>query len=274
MVTRAFWSVAAFCLLGAAVVLTLAAQLEVVTLPDDVLASVMGAVVCLSVLIFAVSKTTVYKRAGFWRETLRPFLFTLGMAGLGCSVATLFIVDLHAEREAELAAKSVLIMASVLLALLVIFGRAWRLRDLLWVFPLLAVMGLFLLLLAGRVSTAHPEGYRAETTVILSDGTQRVSTIQEGESYHEWSQTTPRARGPYPLGPVMPPGVTMRRAAGLPWVLVAIGVGVVFVLMRSARGAGGWRPDRRSGSTFPLWDRQGSTGGRKCGPGRRHNHFT
>lgn len=59
--------------------------------------TVAGCVIVFSALVFFAQKLTVWKRKGFWLETLCPFLLSLSMIGLGCAIAHLTIMSPRGE---------------------------------------------------------------------------------------------------------------------------------------------------------------------------------
>ena len=82
-VTRMFWSVVAFILMGGGILTTLIAALSRGMNYHDMTATVVGATACAAAMLFALRKTTPFKRPGFWRETLRPALISLAVFGIG-----------------------------------------------------------------------------------------------------------------------------------------------------------------------------------------------
>ncbi len=56
------------------------------------LETVCGNIAVFSALVFFAQKLTVWKRVGFWRETLCPLLLSMSMAGLGCAIAHVVIM--------------------------------------------------------------------------------------------------------------------------------------------------------------------------------------
>ena len=78
-VTRAFWSVASFVLMGGTIVGFLVPLIARNVEYHDVTAAIMGCIASASLMIFALRKTTMFKRDGFWRETLRPLMISAMM---------------------------------------------------------------------------------------------------------------------------------------------------------------------------------------------------
>jgi hypothetical protein len=98
--TRAFWSVAAFMLMGGAIVLFVLPLVAANPCHESVTGSIIGCVACASMMIFALRKTTSFKRDGFWRETLRPFLLSVMLFGIGATITGIArLPDAHAGRR-------------------------------------------------------------------------------------------------------------------------------------------------------------------------------
>jgi len=84
-VTRAFWGLITFVLMGGMIV-TFLMSLVGQFAPHDITAALIVCTSCAALLIFALSKITLLKRDGFWRETVRPFLISLALAGIGGTI--------------------------------------------------------------------------------------------------------------------------------------------------------------------------------------------
>ena len=82
-VARMFWSVVAFILMGGGILTTLIAALSRGMNYHDMTATVVGATACAAAMLFALRKTTPFKRPGFWRETFRPLLISIALFGIG-----------------------------------------------------------------------------------------------------------------------------------------------------------------------------------------------
>ncbi len=80
---RGFWSLAAFGLMGGVIVTFLVALLTRDLHIEHRTGAILGCVACGAFMLFALRKTTAVKRDGFWRETLRPFLLSLFLFGVG-----------------------------------------------------------------------------------------------------------------------------------------------------------------------------------------------
>ncbi|GMU37726.1 MAG: serine/threonine protein kinase [Phycisphaerae bacterium] len=82
---RAFWSIVAFTLLIGVVVsvVALAVMGRTMTTPQAPIIALIG---CAMGSLFALSKTTVRRRVGFWRETMRPFLLAGTATAIGAAI--------------------------------------------------------------------------------------------------------------------------------------------------------------------------------------------
>lgn len=81
--TRAFWGFVSFGLMGGAIVTFLYTLIAAPQNPHEMTLAVILCCACASFMIFALRKTGPMKREGFWRETLRPFLISLSLFGIG-----------------------------------------------------------------------------------------------------------------------------------------------------------------------------------------------
>ncbi len=84
-VTRAFWGLITFVLMGG-VIVTFLMSLVGSFKYHEVTAALIVCTACAAMLIFTLCKTTFLKRDGFWRETVRPFLISLALAGIGATI--------------------------------------------------------------------------------------------------------------------------------------------------------------------------------------------
>ncbi len=82
-VARAFWGLLAFGLMGGAIVTFLIPLISTPQNPHDLTLSIILCTMFASFTIFTLCKTGPMKRPGFWRETLRPFLISLSLFGIG-----------------------------------------------------------------------------------------------------------------------------------------------------------------------------------------------
>jgi hypothetical protein len=94
---------------------------------DEVLAHVIASVACLSLMLFALQKLTLWKRYGFWRETLLPFLIAVFMTALGSSIAA--IATGAADDGEDLAAAVIGIIFSGIMLLCLFVMRVWPHRP-------------------------------------------------------------------------------------------------------------------------------------------------
>ena len=84
-VFRAFWGLVAFCLFGGAVA-SLVCNLVMPLEQAQRAAMLAGGIASFSLMIFAFRKTTLRKRETIWRETVRPFLISVALTGIGCFI--------------------------------------------------------------------------------------------------------------------------------------------------------------------------------------------
>ncbi|MDO8630120.1 MAG: serine/threonine-protein kinase [Phycisphaerales bacterium] len=82
---RMFWSVAAFVLMGGAIVTFLYSLIASPDNPHDMTAAVILCTGFAAFMIFALRKTTPLRRPGFWRESLRPLLISVSLFGIGAT---------------------------------------------------------------------------------------------------------------------------------------------------------------------------------------------
>ncbi|MCG3132112.1 MAG: Serine/threonine-protein kinase PknD [Phycisphaerae bacterium] len=82
---RAFWSIVAFTLLIGVVVsvVALAVMGRTMNTPQAPIIALIG---CAMGSLFALSKTTVRRRVGFWRETMRPLLLAGTATAIGAAI--------------------------------------------------------------------------------------------------------------------------------------------------------------------------------------------
>jgi len=81
--TRAVWGFVTFGLMGGAIVTFLYTLIAAPQNPHDMTLAVIMCCACASFMIFSLRKTGPMRRAGFWRETLRPFLISSSLFGIG-----------------------------------------------------------------------------------------------------------------------------------------------------------------------------------------------
>jgi hypothetical protein len=80
---RACWGIFAFLLAGGAIITGMLAAMGDFGWRGDRIGVWVGCIACVTVLIFALRKTTRFRQPGFLREWLRPFLITISLFGLG-----------------------------------------------------------------------------------------------------------------------------------------------------------------------------------------------
>jgi hypothetical protein len=127
VVTRSFWSVLAFALLAGAVIAFLSTVMleHVSSCAADQHVALTICAVCASMMVFALRKTTLRRRPGFWRETLRPFLQSLAAIGISAPIIALGIEPWPFSDEDRLIAVSFLVVSSLLFIVL-LFVRGGR----------------------------------------------------------------------------------------------------------------------------------------------------
>jgi len=103
-VARGFWGLVSFALAGGAIVTFLVPLILTGLDRDDITASIIGCVACTSAMIFALRKTTAIRRFGFWRETLRPFLMSAALFGVGATITGIATQwsDCHSDEQVML----------------------------------------------------------------------------------------------------------------------------------------------------------------------------
>ena len=90
----------------------------------------MGCIACGARSLFALRKPTPIKRDGFWRETLRPFLQSVTMLGIGACITFIARHWSYGHGEEKVAVLCGLIFSSIFfLALLVLRGGRRRPRS-------------------------------------------------------------------------------------------------------------------------------------------------
>ena len=135
-VTRAFWGLVAFVLTGGAIVTFLYPLVATNAAHHDITASIVACTGFVSLMIFALCKTTPIKRDGFWRETLRPFLISVTLVGIGGTITGIASEWDHSNEfgfgrcvsdEGRVALISGLVMCSLMFLVLTLFtGRRRR----------------------------------------------------------------------------------------------------------------------------------------------------
>lgn len=92
-ITRAFWGLASFFLMGGIIFMFVFLLLNDRLDHMERTGLICGMIGSFSAMIYALRKTTPLKRAGFWRETLRPGLQSLLLAGTFCAMTVLIRGD-------------------------------------------------------------------------------------------------------------------------------------------------------------------------------------
>ncbi|MCP4591875.1 MAG: hypothetical protein GY842_14155, partial [bacterium] len=119
---RAIWSVISFLLVAGVIVSLLGAVMLDYGCKDDLQAVVTACVACGAFLTFALRKTTLRRRPTFWQNTLRPFLLSLTMIGMGAPIVFMSTQG-HVGDEAEMAAASATTVFGLLFIVLLVFAR-------------------------------------------------------------------------------------------------------------------------------------------------------
>jgi len=88
-ITRAFWGLMAFMLMGGALILLMLTLISSDLNHDEKTGSIVGCVACASVMLFAFRKTTPLRRPGFWSESVRPLLTSVALFGVAATIAGL-----------------------------------------------------------------------------------------------------------------------------------------------------------------------------------------
>ncbi len=89
MFVRMFWSLIAFALMGGTIVTFVYPLVESNAAYHDVTLAVIMCTGCAAFMIFAIRKATPTKRPGFWRDTIRPFLISVSMFGIGATTTAI-----------------------------------------------------------------------------------------------------------------------------------------------------------------------------------------
>ncbi|MGD2110145.1 MAG: serine/threonine-protein kinase [Phycisphaerae bacterium] len=130
-VTRAFWGLIAFVLMGTSIATFLIAVIGRDFAHADITTAIVVCIGSALFTLFALRRTTPVRKEGFWRETLRPFL--LCTMGLGIGGAITGIVrewDRCYDDEPRIAMLTGLVMCSVIFLILLFFtGRKRRVHT-------------------------------------------------------------------------------------------------------------------------------------------------
>ncbi len=81
--SRAFWGIVTFAMMGGAIVTFLIPLIASPNNPHDITLAIILCTGFASFTLFALRKIGPTKRIGFWRETLRPFLISASLFGIG-----------------------------------------------------------------------------------------------------------------------------------------------------------------------------------------------
>ncbi len=124
-ITRAFWSVISFALMGGAIV-TFLAPLILRNLSWGALQAYISiCVACVAGLLFAIRKTTPLRQPTFWREWMRPFVMSLCLAGLGAGITAQCTVSFDRDYERLMSIFGI-VMSSIILIIVTLARGRWR----------------------------------------------------------------------------------------------------------------------------------------------------
>ncbi|RME37735.1 MAG: serine/threonine protein kinase [Planctomycetota bacterium] len=87
--TRAFWGLVSFGLLAGAIATFVIALVERSMSHHDKTGVIVGCIACTALLLFTLRKTSPTRRVGFWRETVRPFLLSAMLFGIGATTTAI-----------------------------------------------------------------------------------------------------------------------------------------------------------------------------------------
>ena len=126
-ITRAFWGLITFALMAGAII-TFLIMLIVQDMPHgDKTGVLIGCTACAAFMLFALRKTTPVKRDGFWRETVRPFLQSAFLFGIGGTISGMSREWCCTPGEGRVALIAGLVLCSLLLLGITFFtGRRRR----------------------------------------------------------------------------------------------------------------------------------------------------
>lgn len=89
IIPRVFWSIVSFGLMGGAIVTFLWPLIANVQDPHDITAAIVLCTGFAAAAVFTLRKTTPLRQPGFWRETLRPFLISVSLFGIGATTTAI-----------------------------------------------------------------------------------------------------------------------------------------------------------------------------------------
>ena len=129
-VTRAFWGLLSFVMMGGMIVAFLTAVISENLDSTDLTIAVGLCAGLASFLLFTLRKTTAVKREGVWRETIRPLLISASLASIGGSIAAISIKwSSYLGDEERIGLVSGLVFSSILFLALVAFGSRKQTRT-------------------------------------------------------------------------------------------------------------------------------------------------
>ncbi len=122
-VTRAFWGLLSFVMMGGMIVAFLTAVISDNLDSTELTGAVSVCVGLASFLLFTLRKTTPVRCEGFWRETMRPFFVSASLTGIGATIAGISINwSSYLGDDERVALVSGLVFSSIIFLVLVVFG--------------------------------------------------------------------------------------------------------------------------------------------------------
>jgi serine/threonine protein kinase len=88
-ITRGFWGLVSFALIAGAISTLLVSILVPFGWRGDHMGVIIACVACFAGFLFAIRKTSPLKKDNFWRESLRPFLLSASLFGIGAIITAI-----------------------------------------------------------------------------------------------------------------------------------------------------------------------------------------
>ena len=85
LIARVFWSMMSFGLMGGSIITFLYPLIAQPENPHAITASIILCTGFAAMAVFTLRKTTPLRQPGFWRETIRPFLISVSLFGIGAT---------------------------------------------------------------------------------------------------------------------------------------------------------------------------------------------
>ncbi len=89
LIPRIFWSIVSFGLMGGAIVTFLYTLIARPSDPHSITGSIILCCGFAALSFFTLRKTTPLRQPGFWRETIRPFLISVSLFGIGATTTAI-----------------------------------------------------------------------------------------------------------------------------------------------------------------------------------------